>query len=290
MIVVRKIEELKQLVRQAKVEEKQIGLVPTMGYFHEGHLSLMRRAKAENDLVIVSLFVNPVQFGPNEDLSVYPRDEARDRALAESVGVDWLFIPEVAEMYPPGYQTFTEVTEISQGLCGASRPGHFRGVATVVQKLLNLTEAERAYFGEKDAQQLRVIRQMVADLNLTVQVIGCPIVRESDGLALSSRNVFLSTAERQAALILSQVLAAAEDLLAGGLREAGQLVSQLQPMLAAEPLATLDYLAIVDSRTLQPVQKLQGEILIALAVKIGRTRLIDNRVYSLEEKNVATNV
>lgn len=290
MIVVRKIAELKQLVRQAKLEGKQLGLVPTMGYFHEGHLSLMRRARLENDLVVVSLFVNPVQFGPNEDLSVYPRDEARDRALAESVGVDWLFIPEVAEMYPSGYQTFIEVTELSQGLCGASRPGHFRGVATVVLKLFNITEADRAYFGEKDAQQLRVIRQMVADLNLTVRVIGCPIVRESDGLALSSRNVYLSDKERQAALVLSRVLEAAGDLIGGGLRETDQLVSRLQSILAAEPLATLDYLAVVDSRTLQPLPKLQGEIMVALAVKIGRTRLIDNRVFIVEEDNVATNV
>lgn len=294
MIVVRKLAELKRLVREAKLQGRQIGLVPTMGYFHEGHLSLMRQAKGENDLVVVSLFVNPTQFGPNEDLSSYPRDEGRDQALAETAGVDWLFIPEADQIYPAGYQTFVEVTGVSQGLCGASRPGHFRGVATVVLKLFNLTEADRAYFGEKDAQQLRVIRQMVADLNLNLQVIGCPIVREADGLALSSRNVYLNVAERQAALVLVKLLDEAQHLLADGEFKVEKLKTRLLAIIEVEPLAAVDYLEIVDSRTLEPIRVIKGEaVLIALAVRIGRTRLIDNRVYQVgntEANNVTTNV
>ncbi|HEY8463154.1 MAG TPA: pantoate--beta-alanine ligase [Bacillota bacterium] len=284
MIVVRQVEELKQLVQQARAAGKQIGLVPTMGYFHEGHLALMRQARAENDLVVVSLFVNPTQFGPNEDYATYPRDEARDRDIAESAKVDWLFIPEPSAMYPEGFQTFVEVTGLSQGLCGTKRPGHFRGVATVVLKLFNLTGARRAYFGEKDAQQLRVIRQMVKDLNLEVQIVGCPIVREPDGLALSSRNIYLNAAERQAALVLVRVLNEAETLIAQGLVATEPLRNRLLQVVAAEPLAVLDYLEILDSRTLQPLPRLQGEVLIALAVKIGRTRLIDNRVYRIDNE------
>jgi pantoate--beta-alanine ligase len=281
MIVVKRIKELKQLIRGAQQAGERVGLVPTMGYFHAGHLSLMQRAKGENDRVVVSLFVNPVQFGPQEDLQSYPRDLERDRALAESVGVDWLFVPEVAEMYPAGYQTYAEVTEITRGLCGVSRPGHFRGVATVVLKLFNIVTPDRAYFGEKDAQQLRVIRRMARDLNLDVEVVGCPIVREADGLAMSSRNTYLSPEQRHAALILCRLLHEAGRLIEAGERDARSLRSQLLQILATEPLATLDYLEIVASDTLQPLSRLQGEILIALAVKFGSTRLIDNRVYQL---------
>jgi pantoate--beta-alanine ligase len=281
MIVVNRITELQQLIAAAKQTGARVGLVPTMGYFHAGHLSLMRRAKLENDRVAVSLFVNPIQFGPKEDLRSYPRDLKRDRELAESVGVDWLFVPEEAEMYPDGYQTFAEVAGLTQGLCGASRPGHFRGVTTVVLKLLNIVTPDTAYFGEKDAQQLRVIRRMVTDLNLKVQVIGCPIVREADGLAMSSRNSYLNPEQRRAALILSRMLDEAGELIAAGERESSGLRRQLSRILATEPLAALDYLEIVTSDTLQPLSRLQGEILIALAVKIGATRLIDNRVYQL---------
>jgi pantoate--beta-alanine ligase len=281
MIVVKRIEELKQLIWEAKQVGARIGLVPTMGYFHAGHLSLMHRAKAENDRVVVSLFVNPTQFGPQEDLLSYPRDLERDRALAESVGVDWLFVPEVAEMYPAGYQTFVEVTELTKGLCGARRPGHFRGVATVVLKLFNIVAPDQAYFGEKDAQQLRVIKRMAVDLNLNVKVNGCPIVREADGLALSSRNIYLTPEQRQAALILSRLLNEAGRLIEAGERDAQSLRRRLVQTLATEPLATLDYLEIIASDTLQPLTRLQGEILIALAVKLGATRLIDNRVYQL---------
>jgi pantoate--beta-alanine ligase len=281
MNVVKRITELQQLIGAAKKGGERIGLVPTMGYFHNGHLSLMQRAKAENDRVVVSLFVNPTQFGPREDLRSYPRDLDRDCALAASVGVDWMFAPEVAEMYPDGYQTFVEVTGLTVGLCGASRPGHFRGVATVVLKLLNIVAPNQAYFGEKDAQQLRVIRRMVADLNLNVKIIGCPIVREADGLAMSSRNTYLTPEQRQAALVLSRSLDEAGRLIAAGERETQKVRDQLLRYLAVEPSAALDYLEIVSSDTLQPLPRLQGAVLIALAVKFGATRLIDNRVYQL---------
>jgi pantoate--beta-alanine ligase len=284
MLIVTKIAALRQLVGKAREAGESIGLVPTMGYFHEGHLSLMRRAKAENGRVVVSLFVNPTQFGPQEDLAVYPRDLDRDREMAATTGADWLFVPETGEMYPESYQTFLEVTQVSQGLCGASRPGHFRGVATVVLKLFNIVQADRAYFGEKDAQQLRVVQRMAADLNLTVQVIGCPIIREADGLALSSRNLYLTPKERQAALVLVRTLREADKLIAGGERDSRSLKEQLLRVIAAEPLAQLDYLEIVTSRDLQPVSQLDGEILIALAVKIGRTRLIDNMVYQISDE------
>ena len=284
MLIVTKIAALRQLVGKAREAGESIGLVPTMGYFHEGHLSLMRRAKAENGRVVVSLFVNPTQFGPQEDLAVYPRDLDRDREMAATTGADWLFVPETGEMYPESYQTFLEVTQVSQGLCGASRPGHFRGVATVVLKLFNIVQADRAYFGEKDAQQLRVVQRMAADLNLTVQVIGCPIIREADGLALSSRNLYLTPKERQAALVLVRTLREADKLIAGGERDSRSLKEQLLRVIAVEPLAQLDYLEIVTSRDLQPVSQLDGEILIALAVKIGRTRLIDNMVYQISDE------
>jgi pantoate--beta-alanine ligase len=290
MLIVTKTAELRRLIGKAREAGECIGLVPTMGYFHEGHLSLMRRAKAENDRVVVSLFVNPIQFGPQEDFAVYPRDLDRDRELAAAAGADWLFVPESGEMYPEDYQTYVEVTRVSQGLCGANRPGHFRGVATVVLKLFNIAQADRAYFGEKDAQQLRVVQRMAADLNLTVQVIGCPIVREADGLALSSRNLYLNPAERQAALVLVRTLREAGKLIEGGERDSRSLKEQLLRLIAVEPLAQLDYLEILTSRDLQPVSQLNGEILIALAVKIGRTRLIDNRVYQIssEENQDAT--
>jgi pantoate--beta-alanine ligase len=281
MILVRQITELRKMITEARQVGATIGLAPTMGYFHAGHLSLIQRAKAENDRVAVSIFVNPTQFGPQEDFRSYPRDLERDRAMAEKVGVDWLFVPEAVEMYPDGYQTFTEVTGLSQGLCGASRPGHFRGVATVVLKLLNIVAPDRAYFGEKDAQQLRVIKRMVTDLNLNVAVVGCPIIREADGLAMSSRNTYLTPEQRQAALVLFRTLCEAGRLLDAGERDAGRLRRKLLEILAAEPLADLDYLAIVANDTLLPVTLIEEEILIALAVKIGNIRLIDNHVYQL---------
>jgi pantoate--beta-alanine ligase len=284
MQTVTTVAQLRELIQTAKSQGMTVGFVPTMGYFHEGHLSLMRRAKQENALVVVSLFVNPIQFGPNEDFSRYPRDFNRDRSLAESVGVDLFFCPEVDEMYPAGFQTTVDVAELAKGMCGASRPGHFRGVATVVLKLLNMVEPDQAYFGEKDAQQLRVIKRMVIDLNLKLEVIGCPIVRESDGLAMSSRNVYLNPVERQASLVLHHTLERAGELIRNGERDAEKLQVQLLLIIKAEPLADLDYLVILDSDTLQPVACLQGTILVALAVRIGKTRLIDNMTHNVKEQ------
>ncbi len=282
MLIIEKIQELRKTLTGLRNQGMKVGFVPTMGYLHEGHLSLIRRAKAENDLVVVSIFVNPTQFGPNEDFQTYPRDLKRDQELAEVAGTDILFTPEVGEMYPDGFQTYVEVTGgVARRMCGASRPGHFRGVATVVLKLFNIVEPDRAYFGEKDAQQLRVIRQMARDLNLKVEIIGCPIVREADGLAMSSRNVYLNQAERKAALILYRALLRAKELIEMGERDAAVLREQLVKMIEAEPLATLDYLEIADSESLEPVAKLTGEIIIALAVRIGTTRLIDNMVFRL---------
>lgn len=282
MKIVQTVEALKALIRQAKREGKTVGFVPTMGYLHEGHLTLMRQAKAEQDVVVASIFVNPLQFGPTEDFAVYPRDLERDSLLAESAGVDLLFTPSVEEMYPSGHAsmlTSVEVSEITTGLCGASRPGHFRGVTTVVNKLFNIVEPDRAYFGQKDAQQVAVIKQMVKDLNMNVTVVAVPIVRETDGLALSSRNVFLSQTERQAALVLSRSLRLANEMLAGGCRQAGELRKAIAEMIEKEPLAHIDYIAITDAETLKEAEVITKPVLVALAVRIGKTRLIDNMVW-----------
>lgn len=255
---------------------RSIGLVPTMGYFHRGHLSLMERARRENDRVVVSLFVNPTQFGPGEDFERYPRDPDRDRALAEAAGVDAIFSPSPGEMYPQGFQTYVEVTELSQGLCGASRPGHFRGVATVVTKLFNIVQPDRAYFGEKDAQQLRVVKRMVRDLNLPVEIIPVATVREPDGLAMSSRNTYLSPEERRAALVLSKSLFYARERVEGGECDVCRLKAEMREIISREPLVDLEYLEFRDSENLQPVSAVKGEVLIALAARVGKTRLIDN--------------
>ncbi|HEX3046077.1 MAG TPA: pantoate--beta-alanine ligase [Bacillota bacterium] len=279
MITVTKIQELKTIIKTARSQGKMIGFVPTMGYLHEGHLSLARQAKRENDLVVVSIFVNPIQFGPKEDFQTYPRDLKRDQELLESVGVEVVFTPEKDEVYPANFQTLVEVTGVSQGLCGQSRPGHFKGVATVVAKLFNIVAPDRAYFGAKDAQQLRVIRQMTTDLNFNIEIISCPIIRESDGLAMSSRNVYLNPDERRAALVLYRALQTAEKKIAKGDREAGKLAEEMISLIQAEPLAVVDYVEIVDSKTLEPIKVIAGEVLIALAVRIGKTRLIDNMVF-----------
>jgi pantoate--beta-alanine ligase len=284
MVTVEKNAILREMISASRKAGKRIGFVPTMGYFHEGHLSLMRRAKQENDLVVVSLFVNPAQFGPKEDYQSYPRDLKRDQSMAAEAGTDLMFVPEVTEMYPPGFETFVEVTKVSQGLCGASRPGHFRGVATVVIKLFNIVDPDRAYFGEKDAQQLRVIRRMATDLNLKLEIVGCPIVRESDGLAMSSRNVYLSPEERRAALVLYQALCKAGKMIDGGVRGVKEIRAEMVGLIDREPLAQLDYLEILDSAGLVPLDKIAGEVLIALAVKFGKTRLIDNMVFEMPEK------
>jgi pantoate--beta-alanine ligase len=266
-----------ELSRWRATATQPVGFVPTMGYLHEGHLSLVRRARAESGSVVVSIFVNPTQFSPNEDFQRYPRDLNRDLGLLESARVDAAFTPAVDEMYPTGASTIVDVEALSHTLEGASRPGHFRGVATVVCKLFHLVQPRRAYFGEKDYQQLQVIRRMVQDLRMPVEVIGCPTVRESDGLAMSSRNVYLGPAERQAAGALSRALFRAQRLFKGGVRAPPRLHAEVQDSLYKEPLIRIDYVAIVHPHTLQPVIVIGPEgAVICLAVSIGPTRLIDN--------------
>jgi pantoate--beta-alanine ligase len=247
-----------------------------MGFLHQGHLSLIKTAKKENDFVIVSIFVNPTQFGVGEDFEAYPRDLDNDSMLSESAGADVIFFPSISEMYPGNYQTFVEVTEITNNLCGKSRPTHFRGVTTVVNKLFNIVEPHRAYFGQKDAQQVAVIQKMVVDLNMNIEIIPCPIVREADGLAMSSRNTYLSPEQRNAALILSKSLFKVKDMINEGCIDAIQIKETITKMINKEPLAAIDYVEIVDSLSLNSISTIKGKVLIALAVKIGRTRLIDN--------------
>ncbi|QIB27990.1 pantoate--beta-alanine ligase [Caloranaerobacter azorensis] len=282
MKIIKSIEEMKSIISDEKSKGKSIGLVPTMGYLHDGHLSLMKRARKENDVVVASIFVNPKQFGQGEDYEVYPRDIERDSKLADSVGVDYIFAPEVKEMYPEGYNTYVEVLGVTDKLCGASRPGHFRGVTTVVTKLFNIVTPDRAYFGQKDAQQVYVVRQMVRDLNMDVNIISCPIVREHDGLAMSSRNTYLSEEERRQALVLSKSLFWAEDMINKGERDAKTLIKGIKSMINEMPLADIDYVEIIDYDTFREVEKLKGNILIALAVRIGKTRLIDNILVEVE--------
>ncbi|MBW4841397.1 MAG: pantoate--beta-alanine ligase [Paenibacillaceae bacterium] len=280
-------EQLKETRFTAATKGKQIkiALVPTMGFLHEGHASLLRKARAENDLVVLSIFVNPIQFGPNEDFERYPRDPEKDLALAEREGVDFVFLPSVEEMYPQPTRTGIKVADLTDVLCGASRPGHFDGVTTVVGKLLHIVQPDRAYFGQKDAQQVAVIAQMVLDLNFDVEIVPCPIVREADGLALSSRNVYLSAEERQAALVLSRSLLAAQakaDTVANV--TAGEVLAELRDSIGAEPLAVIDYVEIAEFPGLAPVaggdridvSERRSDVLIAVAVKFGNTRLIDN--------------
>jgi len=276
MIRVATVGEMKRLARLWKGEGKTIGLVPTMGYLHEGHLSLVRESKSRADVTVVSIFVNPAQFGPREDLQRYPRDLERDAGLLEAEGVDAVFCPAAGEMYPPGYRTYVEVTDLEDRLCGKSRPGHFRGVATVVLKLFHIVGPGLAFFGWKDAQQVVVLKRMAADLDLEVEISACPLVREPDGLAMSSRNTYLSADQRRAALVLSRSLAAAEKLVAAGERGADRLTGAIREMIAAEPLARLDYAEAVSLETLEPVAELRGDVLVALAAFVGPTRLIDN--------------
>jgi pantoate--beta-alanine ligase len=267
---------IRAAVAQARAEGKIVGLVPTMGALHQGHLSLIRRARAECGFVVVWIFVNPTQFGPQEDLERYPRDLERDRMLAAEAGADVIFNPSVAEIYPQGFSTWVEVEGLGDGLCGASRPGHFRGVCTVVAKFFNICEPDKAYFGRKDAQQLAIIRRMVRDLNLRPEIVGCETVREADGLAMSSRNAYLSPDERRQAVVLNQALRTAERLVREGERDAAAIEASIRAVLGSAPLADVDYVAIVDAEDLQPVSTIAGDCLIALAVRFGATRLIDN--------------
>jgi len=268
--------EIQNYCRSARADGMTIGLVPTMGFLHEGHLSLMRRARTENDLLVVSTFVNPTQFGQGEDYKKYPRDLQSDSEMAESVGVDIIFAPTPEDMYPTGYATFVNAERITEKMCGASRPIHFRGVTTVVTKLFNLVHPHKAYFGQKDAQQAVVIKRMVADLNFDIEITVMPIIREEDGIAMSSRNRYLSPAGRQAALVLSRSLHKAAKLVESGQTDAAEISHTMREVIEVEPLAEIDYIAIVDTDTLDDLDIVRGKVLIALAVFIGKTRLIDN--------------
>jgi pantoate--beta-alanine ligase len=270
------ISGIRAAVASARADGKIVGLVPTMGALHEGHLSLIRRARSECGLVVVWIFVNPTQFGPQEDLARYPRDLGRDRMLAAEAGADVIFNPNVAEIYPTGFSTWIDVEGLGEGLCGVSRPGHFRGVCTVVSKFFNICEPDKAYFGQKDAQQLAIIKRMVRDLNMRLEIVACATVREADGLAMSSRNAYLGSDEREQAGVLRQALRAAEGLVSEGERDAAVVEAFVREVLASSPLADVDYVAIVDAEDLRPVKRIAGECLIALAVRFGKTRLIDN--------------
>ena len=273
-----KIDEVRAQVKEWKKQGLSVALVPTMGYLHEGHKSLMERARKENDKVVVSIFVNPMQFGPNEDLESYPRDLERDSKICEAAGVDLIFHPEVEEMYGPDFHAYVDMHTLPEKLCGASRPVHFRGVQTVVSKLFHIIPADRAYFGQKDAQQLAIIRRMVMDLNFDIEIIGCPIIREEDGLAKSSRNTYLSEEERKQAVILNQSLEAAMDAINAGEKDAAKVKQIIIDKLHTCPLAKIDYVEVVSFDTIQPIEKVEGAVLIAIAVYIGTTRLIDNRI------------
>jgi pantoate--beta-alanine ligase len=267
---------MKEAARLARAENKIVGLVPTMGALHAGHMALVERAKRECSQVVTSIFVNPTQFGPKEDLAKYPRTFESDSKKLETAGVDAIFAPQPADIYPPNFRTYVNVDGLSDRLEGRSRPGHFRGVATVVLKLFEIVQPTYAYFGRKDAQQVRIITQMARDLNLDVEIVICPIVREPDGLALSSRNVYLTPEERKAALVLHRALTAARDELAHGTRDALSIQSTMQKIFAAEPRATLDYAEVVDADTFEPVVRIARPCYILLAAFLGKTRLIDN--------------
>ena len=275
MKIVSTIEEVRAQVKEWKKEGLSIGFVPTMGYLHEGHMSLIDAA-GENDKVVVSIFVNPMQFGPTEDLASYPRDLEHDAKLCEEHGVDLIFHPTPEEMYGDQFYSYVDMDVLTKELCGLSRPVHFRGVCTVVTKLFNIVTPDRAYFGQKDAQQLAVIKRMVKDLNMPLTITGCPIIREEDGLAKSSRNTYLSDEERKAALILSKSIFAGMDMVKQGCTTAAEITGAMKKLIESEPLAKIDYVKLVDAATMQQIEKLDRPALCAIAVYIGKTRLIDN--------------
>jgi len=275
MKVIEAIDDMKRLRQQLA---KSVGFVPTMGYFHEGHLTLVRQARAENSSVVVSIFVNPTQFGPQENFNSYPRDTQRDLAMLEKEQVDIVFMPSVAEMYPPQFSSWVEVGKVTEKLEGASRPGHFRGVTTVVAKLFNIVQPTKAYFGQKDAQQLVVIKKMVADLNMNLEIVAVPTVREPDGLAMSSRNTYLNPQERQAAVVLYQALSLAQQLWSQGEKDAQTIRQQMTALIERQPLADIDYISVADAETLDELDKVTSSALVSLAARIGKTRLIDNVV------------
>ena len=278
-----KISDVRTRVKEWRAKGLSVGLVPTMGYLHEGHGSLIERSVRDNDRTVVSVFVNPMQFGPKEDLASYPRDIVADTAYCEKLNADIVFAPEANEMYTDGFCSYVDMSILTEELCGLSRPTHFRGVCTVVSKLFNIVCPDRAYFGEKDAQQLAIIRRMVTDLNIDTEVVGCPIVRESDGLAKSSRNTYLSDKERQAALVLHRAIECADGMLKSGEKNAGVILEAMKKLIEAEPLARTDYVKAVDALTMQQVSEIKQDTLFALAVYIGKTRLIDNISYRITE-------
>jgi pantoate--beta-alanine ligase len=278
MKTVTTIAGMKAAVAEVRLQGRTIGFVPTMGYLHEGHLSLVRESRKSADVTVVSIFVNPLQFGAQEDFRQYPRNPERDAALLDKEGVDILFLPENREMYPEGYRTSIEVAGLEDKLCGRSRPGHFKGVATVVLKLFNIVRPDYAFFGQKDAQQVVILRRMVEDLNAKVEIRAMPIIRDPDGLAMSSRNAYLSAEERRAALVLSKSLEEARRMFEKGERAADPIREGLCRTIAAEPLARIDYAEVVNPGSLEPVERLDGEVLVALAVYVGKTRLIDNTI------------
>lgn len=275
MEIVTKISEVRKIIDQWKKEGKTVGFVPTMGYLHEGHGSLITRA-CENDKVVVSIFVNPMQFGPTEDLASYPRDLEKDAAFCKELGADLIFHPEAEEMYTDGFCSFADMGILTQELCGLSRPVHFRGVCTVLTKLFNIVQPDKAYFGQKDAQQVAIVRRLVTDFNIPITIVSCPIVREESGLAKSSRNTYLSTEEREAALCLSQAVKLGQSLVESGETDADKILTEMKAYITKQPLAKIDYVKAVNGLTMQQIQKVTKPCLFAMAVYIGKTRLIDN--------------
>jgi pantoate--beta-alanine ligase len=284
MRLIRSIKKMYEFSKKAHLEGKTIGFVPTMGYLHQGHLSLIRKARKENDIVVVSIFVNPIQFGPKEDFKKYPRDLKRDMNLAKQVGTDVIFYPDAKDMYPEGFKTYVNVEELSEKLCGKFRPGHFKGVATVVTKLFNIVCPDIAYFGQKDAQQAIIIKRMVADLNIPVKIKVLPIVREKDGLAMSSRNTYLNEKERKDALVLYQALNLAKELIKSGITDTKTIIRKMRQLIEKKKNAKIDYIEIVQMENLKSLKVISDNCLIALAVWIGKTRLIDNIIVNKYEK------
>ncbi len=280
MKIITLVSEMQAISRKLRLEGKTIGFVPTMGYLHEGHLSLVRASKSECDVTVVSIFVNPIQFGPKEDLSRYPRDFERDKNMLEKEGVDFVFYPTVEDMYPDGFNTTINVEGVTKNLCGASRPGHFRGVTTVVGKLFNIVFPDKAYFGEKDYQQLITIKKMVRDLNFPIEIVGMPIVREKDGLAMSSRNTYLNAEERASALCLYKSILLAKQLIADGEKNVKNILKSIEQLIKNTPFTKIDYVKFCDPETLEYIEdgEIKGRVLLALAVFVGNTRLIDNAI------------
>jgi pantoate--beta-alanine ligase len=276
MKILKTIDEVRAQVKEWRKEGLSVGLVPTMGYLHEGHQSLIKKSVEQNDRTVVSVFVNPMQFGPTEDLESYPRDLEADAKLVEATGGDIIFNPEPEEMYEEGFCSYVNMTGLPDALCGLTRPVHFKGVCTVVNKLFNIVTPDRAYFGEKDAQQLAIIMRMVKDLNMNIEIIGCPIIREEDGLAKSSRNIYLTPEERKAAVVLSKSVKLGKQMIADGETDAQTILKAMKELISAEPLAVIDYVEMVNMDTMKAIDTVKGHVLCAMAVKFGKARLIDN--------------